>query len=135
MDIISLAREIGKEIQKDERYLKVRVAQQSADEDPQLQDLIGRFNLKRLDLDNESQKDESDPERVRALNQELRGLYEQVMKNPRMSAYNEARGEFDTLLKRVNAIISLSSEGENPETADYEESACAGNCASCAGCH
>ncbi|WP_457945140.1 YlbF family regulator [Caproiciproducens sp. LBM24188] len=135
MDIISLAREIGKEIQKDERYLKMRVAQQNADEDQQLQQMIGEFNLKRIAINTESQNANADPEKIQTLNQELRAVYEQIMKNPRMTAYNEAKKDFDTLLKRVNAIISLSAEGEDPETADYEEHSCGGNCSSCSGCH
>ncbi|MBE6823086.1 MAG: YlbF family regulator [Ruminococcaceae bacterium] len=135
MDIISLAREIGKEIQKDERYLKMHVAQQNADEDQQLQQMIGEFNLKRIAINTESQNANADPEKIQTLNQELRAVYEQIMKNPRMTAYNEAKKDFDTLLKRVNAIISLSAEGEDPETADYEEHSCGGNCSSCSGCH
>ncbi|HHV32463.1 MAG TPA: YlbF family regulator [Clostridiales bacterium] len=135
MDIISLAREIGKEIQKDERYLKMHVAQQNADEDQQLQQMIGEFNLKRIAINTESQNANADPEKIQTLNRELRAVYEQIMKNPRMTAYNEAKKDFDTLLKRVNAIISLSAEGEDPETADYEEHSCGGNCSSCSGCH
>lgn len=135
MDIINLAREIGKEIQKDERYLNMRIAQQNADEDKELQDMIGQFNLKRIAINTEAQDESNDPQRMQVLNQELRAVYEQIMKNPRMDAYNEAKNEFDALLKRVNAIISLSADGEDPETADYEESSCGGNCGSCGGCH
>ena len=45
-----------------------------------------------------------------------------------------AKQEMDTLLKRVNAIIMQSAEGEDPETTDYVES-CGGDCGSCGGCH
>jgi Uncharacterized conserved protein len=135
MDIISLAREIGKEIQQDERFMNMRVAQQSADEDKELQDLIGQFNLKRIAIDTEQQNSPADPAKLQTLNRELRGVYDQVMQNPRMAAYNAAREELDALMRRVNSIISQSAEGENPETADYEESSCGGNCSSCAGCH
>ena len=135
MDIISLAREIGKEIQKNEHFLKMQLAQQNADGDKELQDLIGQFNLKRIAINNEPQDGSGNPERVQTLNQELRALYEQIMKNPQMAAYNKEKEEFDKLYKRVNAIISLSADGEDPETADYEESSCGGNCGSCSGCH
>ena len=135
MDIINSAREIGKELQKDERYLKMRIALQAADEDEKLQDLIGNYNLKRMSLQNELQKPERDEDKVKAFQQELNGLYASVMKNPSMAAYNEAKKDFDLLMRRVNAILSQSAEGGNPETADYTEPACGGNCASCAGCH
>lgn len=135
MDIINLAREIGKELQKDERYLKMRIALQAADEDEKLQDLIGQYNLKRMSLQNELQKQDRDEEKVKAFQQELNGLYASVMKIPSMAAYNEAKKDFDLLMRRVNAILSQSAEGGDPETADYTESSCGGNCASCAGCH
>lgn len=135
MDIISLAREIGKEIQKDERYLNMQIAQQNADSDQELQNLIGEFNLKRMAINNEAHKEIQDQEKMQALNQELRSAYAQIMQNPNMIAYNKAKDELDTLLKRVNAIITQSAQGEDPETTDYEESSCGGNCASCGGCH
>lgn len=52
-----------------------------------------------------------------------------------MIAYNEAKAEIDTLLRRVNAIIEQSASGADPETADYVEHSCGGECGSCSGCH
>lgn len=46
MDIIELAREIGRELQKDERYLNMRTVSAQCDKDEELQELIGEFNLK-----------------------------------------------------------------------------------------
>lgn len=135
MDIISLTREIGKELQKDERYLNMQLAKQNSDEDQQLQNLIGEFNLKRMAINNEAQKEEQDQEKMQTLNQELRGIYTQVMQNPNMIAYNSAKEELDALLKRVSAIIGQSADGEDPETTDLVESSCGGECSSCGGCH
>ncbi len=135
MDIISLAREIGKEIQKDSRYLNMQLAKQNSDDDQPLQDLIGEFNLKRMAINNEAQKPEQDSDKMQALNQELRHVYAQIMQNPNMTAYNKAKGEMDALLQRVSAIIGQSADGEDPETTDYVESSCGGNCSSCGGCH
>ena len=135
MDIISLAREIGKELQKDDRYLNMQLAKQNSDDDQQLQDLIGEFNLKRMAINNETQKEEQDQDKMQALNQELRHVYAQIMQNQNMTAYNSAKEELDVLLKRVSAIIGQSADGEDPETTDLEESSCGGECASCGGCH
>lgn len=134
MDIIELARQIGKEIQQDERYLNLQKAEKTSDSDQQLQDLIGDFNLKRMAINNEAQKENRDEEKLQKLNQELRECYSTVMQNPNMIAYQAAKQEMEDLLKRVNAIIMQSAEGEDPETTDYVES-CGGNCGSCGGCH
>ena len=133
MDIIALARELGKEIQKDERYLALQVARQNSDEDQELQNLIGEFNLKRMAINNEASKPDRSEEKMKTLNEELRHCYAQVMMNPSMTAYNQAKEGLDALMQRVNAIISLSAEGEDPETADYDPQSCGGNCASCCG--
>jgi cell fate (sporulation/competence/biofilm development) regulator YlbF (YheA/YmcA/DUF963 family) len=135
MDIIALAREIGKEIQKDQKYLDLMAARKSSDEDESLQAAIGEFNLKRMAINNEAQKEDRNDETLKTLNEELRHVYADIMKNPNMTAYNNAKTEIDNLVQRVSAIISMSAEGEDPETCDYEESSCGGNCASCGGCH
>ena len=57
MDIIEQARELGRQIQKDDRYLKVQIAQQNSDNDKELQALIGEFNLKRMNINTEAQKE------------------------------------------------------------------------------
>ena len=134
MDIIELAREIGKKIQSDDMYLKLKIAKQNSDEDKKLQDLIGEFILKRIAINNEATKDERDEKKLQELNEELRELYSTIMKNENMIAYNIAKQEMDSVLKRVTAIIMQSAEGEDPETTDYEES-CTGSCSSCGGCH
>mgnify|MGYP000745950330 FL=1 len=58
MDMIELAREIGRELQKDESYLNMQLARQASDEDQALQDAIGEFNLKRMAINNEAQKED-----------------------------------------------------------------------------
>ena len=135
MDMIAMARELGKTIQQDERYLALQIARQNSDNDETLQDLIGDFNLKRMAINNEAGKENRDESKLQELNAELRHVYAEIMKNPNMTAYNQAKEALDAVLKRVNAIISLSVEGEDPETADLTEDTCVGSCSSCAGCH
>ena len=60
MDIIELTRQLGKEIQKDDRYLNMHLASQNCEDDQQLQDLIGDFNLKRLAINNEASGENPD---------------------------------------------------------------------------
>lgn len=135
MDIIQMARDLGKEIQKDERYLKMQLAVQNTDGDGNLQDMIGQYNLKRMALESEARKQDRDQEKIQAYQQELNGLYETIMKIPSMIAYNDAKAEMDTLLRRISAIVEQSASGADPETADYVEHSCGGECGSCSGCH
>lgn len=134
MDMIELAREIGKEIQKDEAYIKMRVAQQVSEEDEALQNLVGEFNLKRMAISNEASKTDRDDTKLEELNREMRHLYAEIMQNENMAKFNTAKQEFDTKLQRVLAIINNSAEGEDPETTDYTSN-CTGSCSTCGGCH
>jgi len=135
MDMIELARELGREIQKDQRFLDVQVARQQSDEDEGLQKAIGEFNLKRMSINNEAQKPERDEEKLQKLNDELRTVYAEIMQNGNMTGYNTAKSELDALVQRVTAIVTLCADGENPDTYDYDAASCGGDCGSCGGCH
>ncbi len=136
MDIIEMTRQLGHAIQEDERYVAYNAARLASDNDDKLQQLIGEFNLKRLAISNEAGTANPDNEKMQALNNELRTVYAEIMSNEHMKAYDNAKSALDELLQRVNAIISQSAEGENPDTADFDASAsCGGNCSSCGGCH
>ena len=126
MDIIELTRELGRQLQAEESYIAMRSAQQTCDEDEALQELIGEFNLKRMAINNEAQKDDRNEDTLKRLNEEFRAVYAQIMEN---------ENEFDALLQRVTAIIGLCADGENPDTCDYDAASCGGDCSSCAGCH
>ena len=113
MDIIEMTRELGRALQNDERYIAMMAARQASDEDEALQEAIGEFNLKRMAISNEAQKEERDDETLRRLNDEFRAVYQKIMENEHM--------------------LRLCAEGEDPATCDA--SSCGGNCASCGGCH
>ncbi len=134
MDIIEKARELGKLIQQEETYIKLHEAQEKADADTELQDLIGEFNLKRISINNEASKTEKNQEKMQALNQEMRAVYAQIMQNKNMIAYNEAKEKFDVVVNRVTAIVNNSINGEDPETTDFS-AGCSGSCSTCGGCN
>lgn len=133
MNVIEATRELGKALQADPCFSRMQEIGAECDKDKGLQDMIGNFNLMRMNLNNETQKDPHDEEKVNKLNEELQGLYQKVMANPNMAIYNAAQQEMDALLKRVYGIISKCADGEDPATADYD--ACTHNCTSCGGCH
>jgi len=133
MDLIAKTRELGKMIQQEESYINLQTAEKNADADKVLQDLIGEFNLKRLAINNETQKAEKDAEKIADLNSEMQKIYADIMSNENMIAYNEAKQAFDQIMTRVMTIIQNCSEGQDPETTDYTAS-CSGSCATCGGC-
>ncbi len=135
MDILlEMAKDMGEAIQQDDRYVALQMAQAKADEDQALQDLIGEFNLKRMAMATEDNKEDKDPQKVRQLDEELREIYGRVMANESMQAYNTARTQMDALLNSIQRILVLSAQGEDPHSIE-EEHSCGGNCSGCSGCH
>ena len=134
MDAIAMARELGKAIQQDERFIRLMAQQQVSDGDKELQELIGQFNLKRIDLNAELNKEEKDQERLNAINNEVREIYSKIMANENMAAYNAAKNELDELVEYVMQILRGSINGEDPELIELQ-SGCSGSCSSCSGCH
>ncbi len=133
MDIIELTRELGKLIQQETSYIKLKAAEKDADNDQELQNAISEFNLKRLAINNETQKAEKDKEKLSKLNEEMQKIYADIMSNKNMIDYNEAKQEFDQITTRVMTIIQNCIDGEDPETTDYTPS-CTGSCSTCGGC-
>ena len=134
MDVIAKARELGKAIQQDERFIRYAKARLANDDDKELQDAIGEFNLVRMELDREVNSDEKNGDKVKELNEKLRKVYSSVMSSPAMVEYNTAKAALDTLVNEINVIISKSIDGEDPDTCDTS-SGCTGSCDSCGGCH
>ncbi len=100
MDIIEMARQLGAAIQQSDEYTAYNVAKNAADNDQLLQQMIGEFNLKKLSLSAEVQKEDKDPEKLAALNEEVRAIYAQIMSHPAMMAYNTTKAELDRVLNR-----------------------------------
>ena len=134
-DVIKLARELGKAIQEDAAYQQYNAARLKADDDKELQDMIGQFNLKRMDMSQAmSGETEPDQEKLEQLDGELKKLYNTVMAHPAMEDVSDAKNGMDALMQFVNQILTASVNGEDPYLVE-KASSCGGGCSSCGGCH
>ena len=133
MDLIKAARDLGHMIQDDPLYKKFIETEKQCDSDLELQRLMSEFNLKRIALNNEASKENSSEEKMKKYNEEVRTVYAEIMKNENMARHMDAKMEFDGTIQRILAIITNSSNGEDPDTTDL--SACTHDCSTCGGCH
>ncbi|MBR1423848.1 MAG: YlbF family regulator [Ruminococcus sp.] len=135
MNVIEMARELGKAIQQDERYIRYMDACTLNDTDTELQNEIGKFNIKRAELGEEMRKNGGDTEKLKELNAEIQEMYKNIMEMPKMVEFYEAKDELGKLITSVNYIVSQASEGEDPETCpETPPQSCSGSCAGCSGC-
>ena len=135
MDCIELFKRASAALQTDYRYLGLDSARRATDEDKELQDMIGEFNLARMDLNNEIGKDDRSDARVAELNEKVNSLYGKIMANEHMVAYNEAKQECEKLVNYIDAIINTAMNGGDPMTVEEPAAGCTGSCSSCGGCH
>ena len=68
IDPITAARELGRAIQNSPQYAAMKAAEKACDEDASLQELIGDFNLVRMNLTQENAKTEKDDAKIAELN-------------------------------------------------------------------
>jgi len=134
MGIIEATRNLGVEIQKDERFIRFVKAKFANDNDEALQNQIGEFNTVRMNLDREMNNETQDEDKIKELNEKLREIYTAVMSSKTMLEYNTAKADVDAMLNDINSIIMQCVEGEDPMTAE-PHTACTGSCSTCGGCH
>lgn len=133
MNLIDLARQLGEEIQNDEMYVKVRMAEQKLETDEEFQKLMSSFNEEKTKLNEEIMKENSDKEKIHQLNTSIEEKYDEINNNPNMISYREVQKDFMDIIKKINTIILMSAQGQDPYADDYYE--CGGSCSSCDGCH
>ena len=75
MDCIDLFKRAAMALQTDPRYLVLDQARKANDKDEELQNMIGEFNLARMDLNNEIGKSERNDARIAELNEKVNDLY------------------------------------------------------------
>ncbi len=135
MDCIEMFKRAAQALKTDERYLALDTARRTADEDPELQNMIGEFNLARMDLNNEIGKEDRSDERISELNEKINTLYTGIMQNEKMAAYNEAKHDCEGLINYIDAIINTAMNGGDPMSVSEPSGDCTGSCATCGGCH
>lgn len=136
MNIIDLARNFGKEIQKTEEYLELMRAKKENDNDKELNDLIGQFNLLKFDIQRLLSDKEDQQEKINEKNAELSKIYEKIMKNKNMIAFNKVSNNMNTIMNKVNSILMATVNGEDPLTfSEFNNLECSGGCSGCSGCY
>lgn len=135
MDLIQMARDFGSQLQASDEYKALVAAQDAADNDVELQNMIEEFNLIRVKLSTAMQAENPDEEKTKELDQSLKDTYTRVMGNEHMMQYNIAKQELDGLMSQVTGILTLAAGGEDPQTCDPSAHSCGGDCSGCSGCH
>ncbi len=136
MDVVNAARKLGVSLQQSEAYILMNEAREKNDKNIELQEKISNFNLKKLALNREVTSEKKDSNKISTLDREMREIYGEIMANPDMIAYSDAKAKVDELMKKIEFVLGMALNGHDPETVEVPESTgCSGDCSGCSGCH
>ncbi len=133
MDLEKLTRELGKAIQQDERYLNFEKARLANEQDTALNELMSKIQLIQMSYQHEASKEDADEGKMKAYDEEFRGVYAEIMQNENMKNYDAARQEIDDMMNYLTGILALCVNGEDPDTCDPKAHSCGGDCCECGG--
>lgn len=125
--ILTKAGELGALLENSQIVNRQKAAKKAFDADEELQALIGEFNLAKMSLMNESNKEKPDAEKTEQFRAQTTATYEKIMQHPTMIELNEAEMALENLLGQINAILQKSISDD--------AGGCTHNCATCGGCH
>ncbi len=137
MRIEDKVRELGAEIQKDDRYIKYTECCKANENDNELNDLIAKLQLTQLSYQHESAKETRDENVLNRLDKEFSDIYSKIIVNSNMIAFEESKKAIDDMMTYIQNILTLCVQGEDPATCEPKliENGCGGNCSACSGCH
>jgi len=137
MSLEAVLRELGKEIQKDERFIKLQACAKANDADTELQGQMQELQLISLKYQQEMQKsEEADADRIGELQKQYQDLYNEIMQGANMMNYSAAAAEMEQMAQFISGMIGLFFDGQDPETCELPApSDCTHDCSTCGACH
>ncbi len=143
MEIIELAKQLGKKLTESDEYIAFCKTRDICKENKLLKQKLDEFKVQKAVLDVESEKEDKDEMLCDAINARVETLYKEIMENEQMKAYNKAEEDLNLLMTAINMTITSFISPENLKTnsafegddSDDTDGECTHNCATCRGCH
>lgn len=132
-EILDMAQNLGKAIAESEETKTFREMEKIFYEDSTAQELMKNYEAERANLTVKAKEMEMTPENLKFFQEEMKKSMDKLMSNKTVREYLEAKSNFNSIITKVNSIISFCIQGEEQELAS--EGGCSGNCGSCGGCH
>ena len=138
MSLETALRELGKEIQADERFAALKAAAAANDADETLQNQMHEMQLLSLQYQQEAEKgEEASQDKIKEIQNKYQDLYNTVMDGENMKNYSLAAAEMEQMAQYISQMIGLFFDGQDPETCQVPpaEANCTHDCSTCGGCH
>ena len=127
VEIIEKTKELGKLLAESEQVKALAAARLAYEQNAEIQDLNGQFNIHKMSIAALSKQDNPDEERIAGHEDKLREIYDKIMSSEVMTDYQTKTQTVEQLIAQINNILNFYISGENPQS-------CTGSCATCGGC-
>ena len=108
MSLESALRELGKEIQKDERFAALQAAAKANDGDEKLQQQMQELQLISLKYQQEAEKaNDADKDRIESLQADYQKLYGEIMESENMQKYSAAASAMEEMAQYISGMMGL----------------------------
>ena len=125
MTITEQAHELGKLIKASSEMTAYKEAEERQKNDEEAIKLMQEFNLNRMNLARDMQEGKITQEEAVKKNNEA--FNEMVEKSEAISAFIEAKKEFDAVISEINGILNYYITGQEPGCT-HDCSCCSGGC-------
>ncbi len=125
MTITEQAHELGKLIKASSEMAAYKEAEERQKNDEEAIKLMQEFNLNRMNLARDMQEGKITQEEAVKKNNEA--FNEMVEKSEAISAFIEAKKEFDAVISEINGILNYYITGQEPGCT-HDCSCCSGGC-------
>jgi len=134
MDLIEMARELGRALQQDERYRRAAADADVVNTSDELREMVGEYEELRGQMEVLAAADSSkNAELIKEIDGQMNRQFEAINAHPLMAQYEVSRHELEHLVNYVLRIVTGAANGEDPD--EIGEEACTGSCSTCGGCH
>ena len=128
MEIFALAAQLGQELKKDERLVRMAKAKEAYETDGELRTLMREYQVQQIALEKTAGQKDVEARFLEMIQDRINQLYDQIVAHPVYVELEAAQEEVNALMNAVNNTITFEITGEMP-------SSCTHDCSTCGGCH
>ena len=128
MDIMEMATMLGQRMRQEEEAVRFLKAQEAFNGSVELRTAFSEYNVQRMLLEQEANKEDIDNELVKRIDTRIDELFEMITHHPAYVEIEAAQNALNEALKKVMDKITEQITGESP-------AGCTHDCSTCGGCH
>ena len=128
MEIFELAAQLGKELKKDERLVRMAKAKEAYENDMDLRTLMREYQVQQIALEKTAGQKDVEARFLEMIQDRINDLYNQIIAHPVYVELEAAQNEVNALMNAVNNTITFEITGEMPSSCTHDCSTCGGGC-------